>query len=97
MDTTPRYAPSILMAPNGRMAPVEDCTLFPPGKHPDRCPIRPEFHALRCRTRLGTRWFGFLGGGINSELRMTVWGFPRADEIRSKWEVVPINLQLGSN
>jgi hypothetical protein len=86
MDMTPRYAPTEVMTIRG-VRPVTKALFHPPGTH--RGAIRPDMGALELVTDQGSRWYGFEGGAINSQLRMTVWGFsPRFEEVAA-WKPVP--------
>ena len=45
-DTTPRYAPEIVMTVKGRR-PVVRSIAYPPNAHPEKCPIVGDLVALR--------------------------------------------------
>jgi len=88
IDRVPRYAPSkVIIAQAMKLADVDSYHVYPPNVHPDKCPIKPEYTVLECRTQYGSRWFGCESAHINSELRMVVIGFDTRDEVRAKWEV----------
>ncbi len=91
MDRIPRYAPTEVMTWHGA-SPVRRAVFHPPGTH--RSPIRPDMGALELISDHGSRWYGFEGGAINAELRMTVWGFDSRDEVRAQWRKVPKRLQV---
>jgi len=91
IDRTPRYVPQSILArvQGGGWAeqPVLQVVSYPPRKHPEGCPLRPECTAVELKTHWSSRWFGFEEAHINSELRMVVSGFSADDEVRMKWEV----------
>jgi len=92
-DTTPRYAPEqVIVVSQGqwRVAPVLEWKATPPG-HGSKI-IRDDMTLLECKTEFGIRHFGCDRAYINSELRMVVVGFDARDEVRRKWEPVPLAL-----
>jgi hypothetical protein len=90
LDYTPRYTPKfVIIAKVMKLMPVEGVVSYPPGQHPDKCPLVPECVAVELRTSGGSKWYGVKNAYINSELRFVVEGFPRRFKEMSKWEVVP--------
>ena len=90
-DTTPRYAPDVVMTIKGR-SQVTGSRFCPAGTHPDKCPIRADWPALELRTIHGSRWYGCQKAYINSELRMVVVGFPAGFEEMAAWEPAKITV-----
>ena len=86
-DFRPRYVPEKMLTVNGEF-PVLRFKAFPPGTHPEKCPLVPSVTALCCETAGGNRWFGVARAYINSELRMVVEGINSKDEVRRLWKVV---------
>jgi len=83
-DTTPRYAPSetlIIVHGKARILPVIRYRMFPPGTHPDGCPLISDCTALELVTDAGSSWWGVERAWINSELRAVVAGFPSTNEL----------------
>lgn len=87
LDTIPRYTPGEVMTTRGGVRPVLNAVFHPPGTH--RGAIRSDMGALELVTDQGSRWYGFEGGAINSQLRMTVWGFDSRFEEVTRWKKVP--------
>lgn len=97
IDRIPRYVPdwTIALGFHGGMitVPVVSVRAFPPNTHPKNCPIVADMTAVEMVTaRHGSRWWGFERAYINSELRMVVIGFSSRCEIRSRWEVVKVEV-----
>jgi hypothetical protein len=78
----------IHIGPNGtvRSLPAERFTIYPPGNHPDGCPLIQDCYAVlvalpdRC-----TRWRGFERAWIGADLRIHVV-IDERDETARAWE-----------
>jgi len=87
-DNAPRYLPGKFLTVAGEGFTLSS-TAYPPGSHPERCPIVATLTAVAATLDNGhVRWFGFERAWINSELRMIVQGFDSRDEVRSGWKKV---------
>lgn len=86
MDQTPRYAPTSVIC-KGMTVPVTSWRSYPPGEHPEGCPLVADCTALELRTSRGSRWYGVEKAWINSELRMVISGTHPNDTVRMRWPV----------
>jgi hypothetical protein len=92
IDQTPRYTPNKVVVVAGRggvLATVTGVRAYPPGTHPEGCPLIEGCTAVELRTEYGSRWYGCGSAYINAELRMVIIGTHRRDEVRMGWERVP--------
>lgn len=88
LDTFTRATPDRVMTFKG-MRPVVRAEAFPPGLHPDKCPLVKDCTAVRLTTDTGeVRWYGVERSWIDSHLRMVVNGFPAGFEEMQRWKKV---------
>lgn len=69
-----------------RVLPVLQTRAFPPGHHPEGCPLTADCTAVQLSTAEGSRWWGFERAEIDSFLRMRVTGYSPQNEIVQGWE-----------
>lgn len=86
-DHTPRYVPDQVMTIHLGMDAVKRVTGYPPGQHPDKCPIIKTVSVIKVETvRGGMRWYDCDSFRINAELRMVITGTNSRDTVRMRWE-----------
>jgi hypothetical protein len=91
--TIKKLVPETIMA-KGKNGAYQVCDVirvesFPPGGHPEGCPIIKEAVAVRIQAENGgVRWYGAKAARITSGLRMEMelWPGGEGDEVVMKWE-----------
>lgn len=83
--TDAKYLPEIT-AKNGEWVNVSGYIAYPPGMHPNGCPLRKDFYAVEMQTPNGSRWIGGTNAYIDSTLRMVIEGYNGAES--ASWERV---------
>ena len=88
-DLTIRHVPLKMRNMLGELCRVIKTEAFPPGLHPDRCPLIAGCVAVRVTLNNGAqRWYGVERAWIDSYLRMAVQGFDARFEEMARWPKV---------